>query len=58
MNPFLFIIVALGCVGILITAYMDGAERPPQRYNLNHILISTVLHWLLVFGAVVWAQNH
>ena len=58
MNPFLFLYIVLGAAGILITAYMDGAERPPQRYNLTQVLISTIIHWLLVFGAIAWAVNH
>lgn len=58
MNPFLLVYIIIGGIGIIVTAYMDGAQRPPQKYNLNSILIATLIQWLLVFGAIAWAQNH
>ena len=57
-NSFLLIIIFMGVLAIGISSYMDGVEKQPEVHSFNKVLISVMINWLLIFGAIAWAINH
>lgn len=57
-NPFFTILVMLMAISLIYANYMDGAVMPERKYNFNHTLISVLINFALLYGAVMWATTH
>jgi hypothetical protein len=57
-NPFFTLLVIFMAISLIYANYMDGAVMPERRYNFTHTLISVLLNFALIYGAVMWAASH
>lgn len=57
-NPFFTIQVVLMIIALIYAQAMDGQPMPPRRHSLSTTIWSVAINFVLLYGAVVWAQSH
>ena len=57
-NPFFTIQVVLMIIALIYAQAMDGQPMAPRRHSLSATMWSVAINFILLYGAVAWAQSH
>ena len=57
-NPFFTIQVVFMIIALIYAQAMDGQPMAPRRHSLSVTMWSVAINFILLYGAVIWAQSH